>query len=76
MTIAELLSYRSFNKFMALEYGYEPNELIDLSASDLYAYMSEWFYSPFAPSGTAYERIRVAVEEEKQVKEGRKRSRN
>ena len=43
MAVAELLSYKQFSKFMFLEYGYTPNQLLDLSASDLHAYMVEWY---------------------------------
>lgn len=72
MTVAELLSYKSFNNFMALEYGYAPNELLDLSTSDLYAYMVEWYNSPFFPAGVNRERIRTVIEDDKQISVGRK----
>lgn len=72
MTVAKLLSYKSFIKFMALEYGYASNELTELSTSDLYAYMVEWYNSPFSPVGVARERIRVVIEDDKQISVGRK----
>lgn len=74
MTVARLLSNKRFNLFCSLEYGIEPNDLLDTSCDSLFELMQKWYDCPeilWGPRGTMREEVKKAILDGK-LKQGRR----